>query len=116
MAEFLLAALDGLGLDHQTTFTAYITLVGFVRGTAMNLEMEAEAEAASGVDSEEWLHAQEPGLRALIADGRFPVFARYVSRDYDFNLDELFEFGLGRMLDGLAALAGERRQLSRDGS
>jgi len=108
LTEFLLGALDELGLDHQTTFTAYITLVSFVRGTALNLEMEAEAEAASGVDSEEWLNAQEPRLRAIVQAGAFPVFSRYVSQEYDFSLDELFEFGLGRMLDGLAALLGER--------
>jgi len=104
LSEFLLATLDELGLDHQTTFTAYITLVSFVRGTAMNLEMEAEAEAASGVDNEEWLRAQEPRLRAMVEAGRFPVFTRYISQEYDFSLDELFEFGLRRMLDGLAAL------------
>ena len=108
LTEFLLAALDELGFDHQTTFTAYVTLVSFVRGTALNLEMEAEAEAASGVDSEEWLHAQEPRLRAIVEAGRFPVFTRYVSQDYDFSLDELFEFGLSRMLDGLAALHADR--------
>lgn len=107
LSEFLLATLDELGLDHQTTFTAYITLVSFVRGTAMNLEMEAEAEATSGVDNEEWLHAQEPRLRAIVEAGHFPVFTRYVSQDYDFSLDELFEFGLSRMLDGLAALLEE---------
>ncbi|HYW26844.1 MAG TPA: TetR/AcrR family transcriptional regulator C-terminal domain-containing protein [Terriglobales bacterium] len=106
-AEFLLATLDGLGLDHQTTFTAYITLVNYVRGTAMNLEMEAEAEAATGVDNEEWLDAQEPALRAIVTAGRFPVFTRFISQEYDFSLDGLFEFGLGRLLDGLAALVAE---------
>jgi DNA-binding transcriptional regulator YhcF (GntR family) len=103
-SEFLLGALDELGLDHQTTFTAYITLANYVRGTALNLEMEAEAEAASGVDNDEWMQAQEPRFRAISDAGRFPVFTRYVAQDYDFSLDELFEFGLGRMLDGLAAL------------
>jgi len=107
VSEFLLAALDGLGLDHQATFTAYITLVNYVRGTAMNLELEAEAEAATGVDNEEWLDAQEPKMRAIIDADVFPVFTRYVSQDYDFSLDQLFEFGLARMLDGLAALVGE---------
>jgi AcrR family transcriptional regulator len=108
LSELLLAALDELGLDHPTTFTAYITLASYVRGTAMNLEMEAEAEAVSGVDNEEWLQAQEPRLRELVAAGRFPVFARYVSQEYDFSLDQLFEFGLGRLLDGLAALVVPR--------
>lgn len=114
VSEFLLAALDGLGLDHQTTFTAYITLVNYVRGTAVNLELEAEAEAATGVDNEEWLDAQEPKMRAIIDADVFPVFTRYVSQDYDFSLDQLFEFGLARMLDGLAALVdGSQADRSR---
>ncbi|MBO0684945.1 MAG: TetR/AcrR family transcriptional regulator C-terminal domain-containing protein [Candidatus Dormibacteraeota bacterium] len=110
-SEFLLTALDGLGLDHQTTFTAYITLVNYVRGMALNLEQEAEAEAVTGVDSEEWLDAQAPRMQAMVDLGTFPVFTRYVSQEYDFSLDQLFEFGLGRLLDGLAALV-ERRSVS----
>jgi AcrR family transcriptional regulator len=106
-SELLLAALDDLGLDHQATFTAYITLVNYVRGTAMNLELEAEAEAATGVGNEEWLKAQEPQMRAILDPDVFPVFSRYVSQEYDFSLDQLFEFGLGRILDGLAALAND---------
>jgi DNA-binding transcriptional regulator YhcF (GntR family) len=108
LSEFLFTALDEIGLDHATTFTAYITLVNYVRGMALNLEMEAEAEADTGVDSEEWLRAQEPALRALAEGDRFPVFTRYVSTEYDFDLDGLFEFGLGRMLDGLAGLRAVR--------
>jgi AcrR family transcriptional regulator len=109
LAEFLLTALDELGLDHQTTFTAYITIISFVRGIAMNLEMEAEAQATTGVDNEEWMATQEPRLRAIFDAGGYPVFARYVSREYDFRLDRLFEFGLSRLLDGLAALPAAGR-------
>jgi hypothetical protein len=50
---------------------------------------------------------QEPALRAILATGRFPIFERLVTDDYDFNLDDLFEFGLQRILDGVAALLGE---------
>jgi AcrR family transcriptional regulator len=108
ISEFLLASLDGLGLDHKTTVTAYLTLINYVRGTAVNLELEAEEVAATGVDNEEWLKSQEPKLSAIVEGGQFPVFTRYVSQDYDFSLDWLFEFGLARILDGLAALAGEQ--------
>lgn len=106
-SEFLLTALDGAGLDHHTTFTAYITLINFVRGVALNLELEAAAEAATGLDSEEWLTAQAPRLEALLEPRRFPVFTRYVTRAYDFSLEGLFEFGLARLLDGLEALANQ---------
>lgn len=105
--EWVLATLDSRGLDLQTIFTAHITLFTYIRGTAVNVELETEAEALSGMDNEEWMDAQEPTLQAILADGRFPVFARLASGGYDFDLDALFEFGLQRLLDGIAVLLGE---------
>jgi hypothetical protein len=105
--EWVLASLDGRGLDLQTALTTHIMLFNYVRGTAINVENEAEAEALSGLDSEEWMDTQEPALRAILATGRFPLFERLVMDEYDFDLDDLFEFGLQRMLDGVAALLGE---------
>jgi DNA-binding transcriptional regulator YhcF (GntR family) len=102
--EWVLTSLDGRGLDLSTAFTAHITLFNYVRGTAINLEMEAEAEAASGLDNEEWLSAQEPAMQALLDTGRLPMLQQVTSGGYDFDLDNLFEFGLQRLLDGLAGL------------
>jgi AcrR family transcriptional regulator len=102
--EWVLAALDGLGLDLATMMTTHITLFTYVRGTAMNLELEAAAEAATGLSSEEWMQAQEPALRTFMTPGRFPVFERLVATEYDFDLNAIFEFGLQRLLDGLAML------------
>jgi len=102
--EWVLAALADSGLDMSTVFTAHITMVNYVRGTAVNLELEAEAEAASGMDNEAWMDTQESAMRSIVATGRFPVFERLINMDYDFNLDNLFEFGLQRMLDGLEVL------------
>ena len=107
-AEWVLSALDGRGLDTSTMITIHITLVNYVRGTAVNLELEADAEAASGLDSEEWLGTQEPAMRSIVEAGRFPVFERLTAADYDFNLENLFEFGLQRLLDGLTALIDGR--------
>lgn len=53
-------------------------------------------------------------MRAIIDPDAYPVFNRYVSRPYDFDLNQLFEFGLGRLLDGLAAF--EARPKSPAGS
>jgi AcrR family transcriptional regulator len=102
--EWVLTALEGHGLDLDTTFTAYLTLINFVRGTAVNLEAEAEAEAATGLNSEEWLDTQEPQLRSILSPGEFPMFERLISEEYDFSLDRVFEFGLQRLLDGLSQL------------
>jgi AcrR family transcriptional regulator len=107
-AEWVLSALDGRGLDPSTMLTIYITLVNYVRGTAVNLELEADAEAASGLNSEEWLDTQGPAMQAIVEAGRFSVFARVTASDYDFNLETLFEFGLQRLLDGLSVFIDDR--------
>jgi AcrR family transcriptional regulator len=102
--EWVLTALDGLGLDLSTMFTAYLMMINYVRGTAVNLEAEAEAEAASGLSSEEYLETQEPRLESVLPPGAFPMFRQLISNEYDFSLDHIFEFGLQRLLDGLATL------------
>ena len=102
--EWVLTALDGLGLDLDTMFTAYLTLINYVRGTAVNLEAEAEAEAATGLNSEEWLQTQEARFWSTLPPGGYPMFEQLISKEYDFSLDHIFEFGLQRLLDGLDTL------------
>jgi DNA-binding transcriptional regulator YhcF (GntR family) len=115
--EWVLATLDREGLDAATALTANITLFNYVRGVAINLELEAEAEASSGVSTGEWHDAQEPALRGLLSLGSFPTFERIVATDYEFDLDAIFEFGLQRMLDGLAPLlTAARRRAPHRGS
>ncbi|MFJ1755019.1 TetR/AcrR family transcriptional regulator C-terminal domain-containing protein [Kitasatospora sp. NPDC088134] len=100
--EWVLSALVGAGLALQDVLTAYLTLVNYIRGTALNLELEAAAEAATGQDAEAWMDQQEPRYTELVAG--FPTFRRLTEEGYDFDLDGLFEFGLQRQLDGLAVL------------
>ncbi|GAA0948456.1 TetR/AcrR family transcriptional regulator C-terminal domain-containing protein [Nonomuraea longicatena] len=106
-SEWTLVALRARGLDPQAAFTAHLMLVNYIRGIAVNLEAEREAEAHSGLDSERWMDAQEPALLATLSGGRFPELTRLATTGYDFDLDALFEFGLQCLLDGLAALLGE---------
>jgi AcrR family transcriptional regulator len=104
-SEWVLGVLSTAGMDAVTTFTTHLTLFTFVRGTAVNLELEADAEAASGQTSDEWMSEQQPMLEALVADGRHPNFAQVLrDMEFDLDLDQLFEFGLQRLLDGIAAM------------
>ncbi|MEV7213485.1 TetR/AcrR family transcriptional regulator C-terminal domain-containing protein [Kitasatospora cineracea] len=103
--EWVLSALVAEGLDVPSVFTAYLTLFNYVRGTALNLEMEAAAEAATGQDAEAWMDQQEAMFMELVA--AYPTFVRLTREGYDFDLDQLFEFGLQRLLDGLAVLIGQ---------
>lgn len=100
--EWVLTALEECGLDLPEMFEVHLTLFNYVRGTAVNLEPEAAAEAASGLDGDAWMRTQEATLRSIFATGRFPHFERILSVDFDLDVDALFERGLGYLLDGLA--------------
>jgi DNA-binding transcriptional regulator YhcF (GntR family) len=102
--EWALQALDGRGLDPVAAFTVHITLFGYVRGMAINLESENQAEAETGMTKDEWVDAHLRTLGRLMETGHFPMVERITSGEFDFDLDALFEFGLQRMLDGLRDL------------
>ena len=101
--EWVLRALDGLGLDRTTTWHVMLTVLGFVRGLAVNFEPEAHAEQDTGVTYTEWTEAQDRRLHKILASGQFPTLSRLATGpDIDADLDTVFEFGLGQLLDGLA--------------
>ena len=55
--------------------------------------------------ADEWVASQEDELAALISSENLPGFralALLDGFDFDFDLDQLFEFGLELVLDGLA--------------
>lgn len=97
----MLRAVDGLGLTIEEMMHVHLTLFSHVRGLALNLEAEAQAEQDTGLTSDEWIQTQEHGYRAIAGAGDMPVLERIVNSDMDLDLDELFEFGLTRLLDGL---------------
>ena len=103
--EWALRALDGVGLDANAMLHATVSLFGYVAGIAMNFESEAQAEQDTGLTDEEWLRARDPQLSGVLARGAFPTLSRIVAHPgVQLDLDSLFEFGLDRLLDGLAAL------------
>jgi DNA-binding transcriptional regulator YhcF (GntR family) len=99
--EWVLTALDGRGLDTTTAFTVHVMLFSYVRGMAVNLESEAQAEAESGMTADEWMDAHVDTLTSLTAGGGFPHARRLTTLDVDVELDALFELGLRCLLDGL---------------
>ncbi|MBG0562493.1 TetR/AcrR family transcriptional regulator C-terminal domain-containing protein [Actinoplanes aureus] len=107
--EYVMRALDGHGLDPSTQFRAAVMVANYVRGTAVNLEDEAQAEQETGMSEDEWLAAQQDRLAAVLATGRLPMLERFLAAgDPSFNLDVLLEFGLQRLLDGLQPLLSPR--------
>ncbi|MEW2417667.1 TetR/AcrR family transcriptional regulator C-terminal domain-containing protein [Streptomyces sp. NPDC046866] len=100
--EWALEALDGLGLDDDARMHAAVTLFGYVRGHAIDLEPETAAERSSGVNGEQWMQAQEARLAALVDGGSFPAFAA-ARAGAGLSPESLFRYGLSALLDGLAA-------------
>jgi len=108
--ERAMAVLDHLGLDTTVRLHMAVTLANYVRGTAVNLEPEAQAEQDSGLSSAEWMESQNSVMADILATGEFPMFsAMFATGEVELSLDTLFEFGLGRLLDGLAVLVARDR-------
>ncbi len=100
--ERAMAILADLGLGVNERLHMAVTLANYVRGTAVNLEPEAQAEQDSGITSHEWMASQDGVMSAIVASGDFPMFAELAEdEDLDLTLESLFEFGLATLLDGL---------------
>lgn len=102
-AEWVLAALRDLGLDVAEMMHAHITLFGHIRGTALSLSSEVDAERHTGMTNEEWLENQDTAMAEVFGSEEFPMLGHVAEVGFDFDLDRVFEFGLQRLLDGLAA-------------
>jgi AcrR family transcriptional regulator len=106
--EWAMRALDAYGMNPSLQFVAAAMVANYVRGTAVNLEEEAQAEQETGMDDAAWLRARWDQLDAVLATGRLPMIARFIASDEPFDLDRLLEFGLQRLLDGLESLVSAR--------
>jgi len=102
--EHVLATLLDRALKPATAFSMHLILFNYVRGFATSLEMEATAEADTGVTADEWMDVQKPALEAVVDDHDLPAFravlSSYEPSGLDLDLDELFETGLGYLLNG----------------
>ena len=58
----------------------------------------------TGLTDEQWMTGQEKRFAEVMASGRYPMLSRYLTREPEFDLEQLMEFGLQRLLDGLARL------------
>ena len=104
--DYLLGIVSQLGFGMTTSmsllamFNAYI--VGFVLG-----EMgETEAQRRTGLSLQEWQQHVAPYVQEqVIASGRYPHLTRYLVESEERPSDEIFLFGLTRLLEGIAAYA-----------
>jgi AcrR family transcriptional regulator len=105
--EWVMRAIDRFGVDPNFQFRAAVMVANHVRGTAVNLAEEAQAEQDTGMTDEQWMQSQQERLEAVMASGKLPMMARFAAGDTEFSLDLLLDTGLEAILDGL------ERQLNR---
>lgn len=106
-AEWVMGALARAGLEPVQTLLVHVTVFSQVRGLATSLEPEAAAQQETGMSYAEYIETQDAVVNAMT--GAFPAFRAVASvSDFDLDLDELFEFGLTGLLDGLAGLSRAR--------
>lgn len=86
----------------QAFRTVHAYLVGIVRAETA----ERRAEKESGLSKRAWQQSSEALIGRIIASGDFPMLTRLVREAGDPSPDDVFEDGLGCVLDGVAARLG----------
>lgn len=111
--ERLMRALDGLGLDPVTMHWVAIAIGAQVQGAALLLVNEVEAQRRTGRTTEQWRSDKTPAIREILDSGQFPMLTRlFEERDDVADINDWFEFSLGRLLDGLAVFVDGRTSLA----
>ncbi|MBK1783341.1 TetR/AcrR family transcriptional regulator C-terminal domain-containing protein [Prauserella cavernicola] len=105
--EWTLAALDGVGLGDEERLREAVSLPAFVRGLALSVAAEREAERRTGLTNDQWWVSSVREVESVLATGRFPLLAA-TSAGVATDLDAVFRQGLARHLDGLAARVAGR--------
>jgi AcrR family transcriptional regulator len=104
LVDWSLRALAGTGLRRRVKLQVIMTLNGWVGGLAVSNSFEVQAEQESGISGDQRLEADRALLLGHLESGRFPDLTDVLTGLADVDLDEAFEFGLRRQLDGIAVL------------
>jgi AcrR family transcriptional regulator len=112
-----LRAVDGVGLTELEMDSVVSMVAVYVQGTARAAAEAARSASDTGVTDDEWWSTYAPLLEKVFDPEKYPVAARVgqvAGETYQSAYDARhgFEFGLARILDGVAALIASRR---RDG-
>ncbi len=107
--EHELSALDGLGLDDVQIDDSLTYLLSFVQAAARARLDARGAEQDSAMDDERWWAANAPLLARVLDEDAFPLASRIgaaagAAQASALDPEHAYDFGLERVLDGLATL------------
>lgn len=110
--ERQLEVLESLDISDLDRDHILALLVAFVTGNAREALAAGAAATVSGMTDAQWWEVVAPELDAVIPDGRFPLSERVGTAAGERHQapgapDEVFDFGLVCLLDGLRPLIGD---------
>jgi AcrR family transcriptional regulator len=108
-----LRAVDGIGLSDLEMDSVVAMLGVYVQGAARTAIEAAGSERDTGVSDLEWWEAYAPLLEKVFDPEKYPIAARVgavAGETYQsaYDPDQGFDFGLARLLEGVAALVRGR--------
>ncbi|MER7847423.1 TetR/AcrR family transcriptional regulator C-terminal domain-containing protein [Kitasatospora sp. NPDC096077] len=111
--EYELQALDSTGLDDVELNAALTHLLGFVQTFARMAADERAVQQDSAMSDKQWWAGNAELLARVFDPERYPTAARVGAAAGEahsgaYSPARAYEFGLGRVLDGLAALIEKR--------
>jgi AcrR family transcriptional regulator len=109
--DWALQAMTGAGLSAEEMLSVLMLLSGYVRGQAQLANTLAQVESTTGASEREWDAAYARLIGRVVAAGEHPGLTLLASSGAfgpsdetdDTWLEDSFEFGLQRILDGIAA-------------
>ena len=111
--EATLSALDGLGLTDMQLGQLTSLIGDYVRGAARAALEARAAEQSTGMTDDQWWSLNQPLLAGVFDPARYPTMVR-VGEAYKANpglgpdRTAAFEFGLQRVLDGIAVFVADQ--------
>ncbi|MFD9031897.1 TetR/AcrR family transcriptional regulator C-terminal domain-containing protein [Streptomyces sp. NPDC059567] len=106
--EWILGVLRGTPLTPFEKLHTHLAIFAYIQGLAMADDLEERARQDTGMSDGEWMDQNEPRFDAISAGGSYPLLdALSAGADFEVDLESLFEFGLRRTLDGVAAMIDE---------
>ncbi|MFE1956118.1 TetR/AcrR family transcriptional regulator [Streptomyces sp. NPDC059524] len=110
----VLHAVSATGLTEPDMLAVVNLVNGYVRGATVQEADALQDERRTGLSHQEWFERSGPVLERLIPFTRYPTLTRvWMSGVFEepgsgFGDDGGFEFGLHRVLDGIATYVAER--------
>ncbi|MEV0663702.1 GntR family transcriptional regulator [Actinomadura luteofluorescens] len=113
--EWVLGALDGLGLSMEIRMREALTIHLIAVAGGSSPAEEDYPGNGTGMGSHDWSPTPRVRERKTVDRTRFPLLSA-VRQGTAQDLEGLFEYGLARHLDGVAAMLADRSKRSHTGT